>query len=329
MTVIISLLYPTSVFQASDRLITANTNPVDPTSNKSVIYRATNAIVAIGYTGLAHIGKQPTDEWIAYVLWGQDLPKNEDGIPFSTSYQESPRSHFDLGRAVKLLAAEGKSALEKERIPQAQKFLQISIAGWQWRIRGQRIRSRPVLYKITIQQEEGKLVGRWDVFDRYWHYKYKLESGTKIFFCVVDVVPNKSGKTMKLERMISERSLETENTVGDKEDFLKEQISEISKNVRTVGADSMVISISPPNVGIIKAVYEARSITPEVSINDRIQTGSYTPWIVSPNMVSSPQIFKGKISHKFGGYELHYDFPSSDAGGILAYSITQPRLRKR
>jgi hypothetical protein len=65
--------------QVSDRLVTEirpadrATRPFDALSNKSIIFRALNAIVSMGYVGSAYVDRKPTDEWIAEQLWGEPL----------------------------------------------------------------------------------------------------------------------------------------------------------------------------------------------------------------------------------------------------------------
>jgi hypothetical protein len=62
---------------ATDRLVSlrhrTRFEPKYPVFNKSVIYRATDAIVTIGFTGLAILERKPTDEWIASTLAGVEF----------------------------------------------------------------------------------------------------------------------------------------------------------------------------------------------------------------------------------------------------------------
>ncbi len=68
MTLILTLATPRYILQVSDRLVTRGDSRFDPASNKIVIYHAKNALVAIGYSGLAYLEGVPTDQWIAQKL---------------------------------------------------------------------------------------------------------------------------------------------------------------------------------------------------------------------------------------------------------------------
>lgn len=72
MTLIITAATPLFVLQAGDRLITRESNKeiedYDPVSNKSIIYEASDGLLAISYCGNAYVTGIPTDEWIAMQL---------------------------------------------------------------------------------------------------------------------------------------------------------------------------------------------------------------------------------------------------------------------
>jgi hypothetical protein len=59
--------------------------PFDSSSNKALLYLCADAIVAIGYTGLAYLGDFPTDVWIANLLIGKQVPEHQGfGQPMQT-----------------------------------------------------------------------------------------------------------------------------------------------------------------------------------------------------------------------------------------------------
>lgn len=73
MTLVLTAATPAFVVQAADRLLTkqfATIRPHDQVANKTILYRATDAVAVLSYSGLAYRGAKPTDEWLAELLWG-------------------------------------------------------------------------------------------------------------------------------------------------------------------------------------------------------------------------------------------------------------------
>jgi hypothetical protein len=66
---------PNYFVQVSDRLVTGGSRS-DPCANKTVVYRARDALVSIGYSGIAYVDQTPTDDWIVEHLWGNSLPRD-------------------------------------------------------------------------------------------------------------------------------------------------------------------------------------------------------------------------------------------------------------
>lgn len=75
MTCVISLVTPAFAVVVGDRRVSLLRNRLvdrvhSHLANKSIVFRATDGILSIGYTGVAYMGRQTTDAWIAKVLWG-------------------------------------------------------------------------------------------------------------------------------------------------------------------------------------------------------------------------------------------------------------------
>jgi hypothetical protein len=64
-TQILTFACPLSIVQVSDRLLTAlqqgKSREFDPIANKTLVYRANDALVSIGYSGIAYIDNMPTE----------------------------------------------------------------------------------------------------------------------------------------------------------------------------------------------------------------------------------------------------------------------------
>src|ERR1700730_6856922 len=109
MTLILSHLSSAFALQSSDRLVTRlnmgrGPTPFDPLANKTIVYLARDAIVAMSYTGPAYIGQLTTDDWIVQNLTGIDVTQG-----FGTRTGTLPRL-FDIGRAMKFLLQELSSS---------------------------------------------------------------------------------------------------------------------------------------------------------------------------------------------------------------------------
>jgi hypothetical protein len=81
MTLILSLATPEFVVQISDRRLTYRDGKgfirvADDDANKLTVFRGQ---MAFGFTGLAHIGSQRTDTWLARALASLDAHGGETG----------------------------------------------------------------------------------------------------------------------------------------------------------------------------------------------------------------------------------------------------------
>jgi len=102
------------VLLVEDRLVTDPTGrEFDALANKNIIYLARDAIVCMGYTGPAFIGKLPTDSWIVWKLCEQNPPSEflKRAIEADGGVLIGKRPSRDIGQAVTLLENE----LKKER----------------------------------------------------------------------------------------------------------------------------------------------------------------------------------------------------------------------
>ena len=100
MTLHISLVPGHFVLQVSDRLVSVRrgtrVEPFDQAANKTVIFFARDALVTIGYTGVAYLDGRPTDQWIAEKLSGERFG-SEDRGPSGGIPQRFPLVPFLLG----------------------------------------------------------------------------------------------------------------------------------------------------------------------------------------------------------------------------------------
>jgi len=99
MTQILTAACPNYVVQVSDRLLTkacgADVREFDPIANKTVVFRARDAIVTIAYSGIAFVGSMPTDDRIAQTRWGEEPPRGRNGKGWATAFGGSTGHGFD------------------------------------------------------------------------------------------------------------------------------------------------------------------------------------------------------------------------------------------
>lgn len=154
MTLVLTLATPLAVVQASDRLVTLRPRhsgeaprPYDVLANKSILYQAQNALVTIGYSGIAFINGCPTDEWLAEQIWAQKLPR----MPGKTSPVSMALGHAPKVRDIGLTVIEIAQALKAIlRVNRAQPLF-LTIAGYQW----SRKDRRPIVIELSCSADTG------------------------------------------------------------------------------------------------------------------------------------------------------------------------------
>src|SRR5207253_2787336 len=104
----------------SDRLVSKGGTPHDLLANKTVLLRAADGLLALGYTGPAYIEGKPTDTWIAETVSGTVLG-HEGAVRMGTSPIR------DIGWSLHLLCQRLRADPDFQRIGGS-----VSGVGWQW-----------------------------------------------------------------------------------------------------------------------------------------------------------------------------------------------------
>jgi hypothetical protein len=163
MTLIIGIYVKCHALQVSDRLVSFRTIPprtFDPLANKTIVYFARRGIVSLSAAGLAHLGGNSTDTWIAETLSGLDLSQRA-----ATAFGRGICHPFDVGQALEHLRVEAGAALAREPGSRVKEIIDIQVIGSQWdRRRG---RMRPVICKVTNQRTHGPFFEKL-VLPRIW-----------------------------------------------------------------------------------------------------------------------------------------------------------------
>jgi hypothetical protein len=317
MTQIISQLCRAFALQVEDRLVTqtaAGSAPrkFDALANKNVIYWARDAIVSIGYTGLAYVKDLPTDDWIAATLTGLDVAEN-----FAIRNGPLPR-WWDIGQAIDLLCRE----LKASEIAARKDYFELEITGWQWK-KGKRplIGSRqPVPLGCSIRKAYGK---DFEVkrLPRHWYWKPGAQFGAS----------PEGGLSLSLAEI--QQLAERMHSLPDSqyEQAIVDAIRSVAaRNPDYVGPNCMSVLIAPPHIRALVQItffpqerHTARLVSSKFVSPEYL--AAYSPWIIGNGLVQKPSVFIGD------GWEFHMGpftvllkgFPAGP--GLLAGMSSQRR----
>lgn len=317
MTLILSLCTPYCVLQASDRLVTRVLNrpatpkeaTFDAASNKNVIYRARNALVAIGYSGPAYLDEITTDSWIAEKLHGK--PLDDDLV--EEGYIEIGRAPqwLDIGNSLRML----KGEIEQVFARTGQKTsIYVSAAGWQWPSDRLRL-ARPVLYELfSSRADPGKLEMEWP--PRNWHLEpnYPIRLGFAPSTWLWDRSPLSREDADYLGQHLTATWLNPKNAVGP----LVQAVRRQSRKSLAIGEDCMVINLPHPSNGLIEAVYDGggyhKGVMTTVAGKKVTYPVAYSPWVVGPYELIPPMLVSGTFQHELGPVTVKLIGPEHDPG---------------
>jgi hypothetical protein len=292
MTLILSYLTPSFALQVSDRLITQDQTrrELDPWAIKSIVFRAGNAIVSIGFSGVALIGtgeaEQATDHWIVEQLVGGPI---HQAVTIGRY-----RYRYDLGYAVKTLC----QAINANRAFRTNP-IDVRWGGFQGDRRG---RGFPVTGAITRDR----------VAYVVHHQRARDQMAWGVVATPVGVVD---------ERKLCGELVELGPDPDAAECHLVETMRAASRSSPVIGADCMSVMLSPKGVrvrycGRRATVADGRLATP-------------TPWIVTSGVVSAPQRVAEDGTTTLNGLPVEVDVPTHPLGGIGRRSVTVLEMERR
>jgi len=296
-TLILSYASKDILIQVSDRLVTRASAPYDALANKCVIYSAADGILAVAYTGLAYIGQQPTDDWIADFL-GRQVP-----------------GRTKLGRSLLLLKDALEHAFSNASSESKRKWrgglFETSIVGWQWDPRG---RARPIV--AWMSKAPGSEAFEFGYLPRWWF----LEGTYRLFAC-----PGAHYPLGQLRTLANKLTL---TSVDEAEAIIANAIGEVSIRVPQVGPNCMSITLYPPNTARVNVRYLPTShASADVSFASSVRrvAVAFSPWILMPGLTMPPSVLSGSgwEVHSAGPYTVYLDAPDDPSlAGLLS---SQPR----
>jgi hypothetical protein len=270
MTLVLSVSTPAYALHVSDRLVSKAGRPHDPFANKTVVVRATDGLLAFGYTGPAFIEGVPTDSWIAEIVSGAISA----GEPAAVRYGSFPVR--DVGRTLLRLCERFRAERLFQRLGG-----QIVATGWQWDGRRERAHVRNVLW--VLDDASGKL--RW----RQLVPRHGLER-TSSFRMVA------TGNWA----LSSERWQATLDEVGraghDWNRVERRLIDAIRGSSRlepgTIGPHCMSVLLRPWRVVTAELRFTPDAPHEAEAFGQTVET-AYSPWMVAPDAIHAPSVLVG------------------------------------
>jgi hypothetical protein len=318
MSLVLTVACPIFTVQVSERLISTEdrragpaTNepvtrrPYDALSNKSIVYRASNAMVSMGYVGSAYLEGKPTDEWLAERLWGESLTvRTPDGrIPKCIRAVPNLR---DIGFAVRALQASLESLAPNPY------GISLAIAGWQ----AFRKNARPIFIELE-KRPNNKLVTRIES-PRWW------PRGNLALQDIGGYLTPKDRESLGHKLVDACRS---KDVVQKFERILAETVRRVSSTNPGVGSNVMSVVIPLPRRGS-PYVRFLPSTEHRIEVQDAGQlsvlNASYTPWLLGSRILHPPSVIIGTWTVNLDGIEvtIHDDEPT---GSTKALNSSQRR----
>ena len=296
MTLHISRLSRSYVLQIGDRLVSGGA--VDTLANKNIIYFARDAIVSIGYTGLAYElcpGDRniPTDEFIAQILLGEPVPRDRQGIGPVTMGMLQIANWLDIGQSAELLRSSIENSFSKLSDRHCRYPFEIQIAGWQ--LIRRRINNRQMVSPILINIAKNRKDRRLHIdrpLPRYWHLRGMI---------MASAIPD---GFVTANQFAGFCRLFPQATTDETEEILAGAIREVAvRHPGLVGKHCVSILMSPPNPLRVRFLPDAPHLahfTDGTNAN-RLFEIAYSPWIIGPLGFAAPSMFTGTNNIDVGG----------------------------
>ena len=330
MTLVLTRASKNYALQVTDRLVTytQDCRPFDTLANKNIVYCARNAIVTIGYTGLAYRDEMPTDQWIVEKLTGKRTVYF-DGKP--AAWCVGPRKKWlDIGLSMRMLKTEFENAATgavrwKWKSAWKARYFELSVAGWQWSRRGRRF--RPLL--LSLGKERGST--SFELVEQPCHRYFRDDKITgvpqKRFVYMLQAAPTENIPASDLRGL----RLGLEDKRPDEaETIFVNCIRNAAERLSVVGWACMSIVLLPPPVarGGVRYVPATPSEASLVSETETIRLpAAFSPWLVGRNEIRAPSIMeRGNSSVRLGFYEIAMESPDLPERGVRSYwsSLERP-----
>ena len=281
LTLILAFAHRACVLQVGDRLVTqrlragAPRQPFDELANKCVIFAATDAVVAVSYTGVAYVAGKPTDVWLAEAL-DPDVaggPHVPGGPPMFFRIGGFGR-RIDLGATLNIVGAKLRADLAAMPPDRRGDGVTLQVVGWKWRRRRPRIQV-PIMWALSNSGSGDTLIERAPRW--FW---LRDRPG---FAAIGD---RRTNPVQSLQQSFQHPG---EVTVDTTEQLLVKTIRDASASPvteRGIGADCISVLIGRSDVRVRYLPASSAHAAYDV----------YTPWVVVPGVGSSaPAVLTGGL----------------------------------
>ena len=300
MTQVLAFVSGPLVQVASDRLVSVQQGtairPWDPDANKAIIFVASDAVVAIGYTGISYIGDTPTDIYLASHFAGQDLSQLS-GMSVSNGRRPWP----SLGRSVvQLLRALEQAPIRREHLGFAPSIL---LAGFRWRSGRKGIRTSRGSFRWIIHREASGTYA----FHRFPHQQGMIHLSGVPSPQLTDVEVNPyfdaiaalDVAQMDIDDLIEEAEGAAARLVRASADRMARS------GTATIGRDVMVISIASPHKH--RRVH-ARHV-PDPNDPQKRSIQNVAPWLVSMGTIVAPTAVASGLTVSAPPFQIKFEGP--------------------
>ena len=293
MTLILAMANPSYVLQVGDRLVSQKwryasgairNQPWEELANKALVYVASDAIVAISYTGVAYINDKNTDTWLA-----EQLDSEISRGPLSALRSGGTERRVGIGAAINQLVVSIDDAFTTTPIEDRSAGLTLQIVGWKWR--GRNPYEMPIVWHLINSGDDGAstLVER---LPRYWGW----QNGQ----CRLDAIGNRDSKPLAdlTSRMSGNDKLHADFVQGEMVETIR-AASALSDGTIGPNCISLLMSLSTGNVRVCYIPESSAAADYEV----------FTPWLIAPGAgVSAPsRLTAGLPVMHLGGLEVSFE----------------------
>jgi len=267
--------------------------PHDILSNKALLCRLPDALIAISYTGPAYVHTLPTDQWIAQTISGvsYDTPSKPSALAIGNIGTKIP-----IGLMLLRLKNEFNSMISnlsnRQRTQWKSYLFAIVIDGWQW---NSKVHYRPVLYRLVKPLGSTRIV--IEMKPRNWYVDRRVK-----------VIMSPSGHLHDSElKHLSSDIYGVPPPVALSR--MADTIQLVSSRSSLVGPHSVAIWLPPPTRRYAEVHY-----IPGTRAPDQFPV-AYSPWVVGPGYVHAPSEIVGDYSDQIGNWKIKFVHPFRSTGG--------------
>lgn len=322
MTLIVAVAVGNWAFHASDRFVSVEPTPANPTgeydphSNKTVVVVGTDCWVVLGYTGIAYLDGRPTDRLIAEAISGYgDLPP-----AMATFWQQPPDLHYrEIRRRV-----EEKLKDAYSRLPDSEKARSTIVLASGVQRKDNKVTK--VMFRTTVKGDTATSI--------------EMRPATQQFNAFnVDAVGMVNNTIIDRAKARLSAITDSPDEVPDRvREILKDAVLETSALTTKVGDNVMTVLLDNPGQTIRTGLHitdrqrqadlfeKARKESPGMLDTFAERLTISTPYVLTPGMIWGPSIGNPGGWKTNNGITFDYTgFDNQPGSGGGAFFGVQPR----